>query len=268
MQREAAKAALQGRTTRQAGRDKDLCALNWIYRWGWSTLGIVDLIASPGRRGVAARLVKRGWLSSHPTTAGVGIKGVPLEVVVLTQDGVSEVESDLSESDLIPYSSKPELTIPWHQLRHDCLVQLWTARRLAAKKIKSFSTPREISSQSLSGIKQPDAIWTISANAKNMSIAVELELTAKKDRELDQTILALLKAVQPEIGSALPGPYDAVVLLSHSQAILDRYRRVLSSGAPLTIYERDSSRHWKASGTTKVPDWTKGRFFFEKVDLW
>lgn len=268
MQREAARAALQGRTTRQAGRDKDLAAARWVYRWGWSTPTIVDLIASPGRRGVAARLVKRGWLSSHPTPSAGGMKGVPAEILVLTQDGVSEVESDLSESDLLPYPAKPDQTIPWHQLRHDCLVQLWTARRLAAKKIKSFSTPREILSQSLSGIKQPDAIWTIATPAKNLQVGVELELTAKKDRELDQTILALLKAVQPEIGSALPGPLDAVVLLSHSQAILDRYRRVLAPGASLTIYERDSSRHWKSAGTTKVPDWTKGRFFFEKVELW
>lgn len=268
MQRAAAQAALQGRTTRQAGRDKDLIAARWIYRWGWSTPGIVDLMASPGRRGIAARLVKRGWLSNHPTPSGSGIKGVPAEVLVLTHDGVSEVESDLSESDLIPYSSKPELTIPWHQLRHDCLVQLWTARRLAAKKIKSFSTPREISKPSLSGIKQSDAIWTIATPAKNLQVGVELELNAKKDRELDQTILALLKSVQPEIGSALPGPLDAVVLLSHSQAILDRYKKVLAPGATLTLYDRDSSRHWKASGTTKVPDWTKGRFFFEKVELW
>lgn len=257
--------ALAGRTTREVGRAKDLKAANWIYRWGWSSPSVVDMVASPGRRGVAARLVKKGWAVRHPTPQGSGQKGVPAEVLVLTPDGVAEVEAELNEAQLLPYPTKPDQAIPWHQLRHDGLVQLWTARKLAAEQIIGYVTPREMTGRpSGSGVKQPDAVW----RKDKLALAVELELTAKKERELHQAVLAILQAVHPGNETKQKGPYDAVAILSHSAAILDRYRRLLKPGATITTYQRDAARHWKASGQAKVPDWIGGRVLLEKVELW
>lgn len=262
--RQKAVQALAGRTSRQAGRDKDLAALTWIYRWGYSAPTVADQIASPGRRGVVSRLEKKGLLTRHPTPSGGGIKGVPVNVIVLTQDGVAEVEAELPETRILPYPTHPERTIPWHQLRHDMLMQAWTAKRLMEGKISDYATPRELDcQQKTAGVKRPDATWRMKTADKTIVAMVELELTAKKDRELHQAVLALLKAVQPENGA-----YDMAAILSHSQAILDRYRRLLTPGANITKYERDKARHWRPAGTTKTPDWAKGRFLLERVTLW
>lgn len=258
---ERARAALAGRSSREVGRKKDLAAARWIYRWGWSSPSTVDLVASPGRRGIAARLVKKGWAVRHPTPQGGGQKGVAAEVLVLTPDGVAEVEAELAESALLPYPARPDQAIPWHQLRHDGLVQLWTARKIAAGQIVEYRTPRELAARSSPGVKQPDAVWVWRRDG--LTLAVELELTAKRDRELHQAVLAILRAVHPE-----SGPYDTAAILSHSPAILDRYRRLLRPGAPITTYTRDAARHWRASGQVRVPDWAAGRVLLEQVALW
>lgn len=252
---------LAGRSSREVGRAKDLAGLVWIYRWGWSTPTIVDMVASPSRRGVAARLVKRGLAQRHPTPTGSGAKGVPVDVIVLTPDGVAEVEA---ERDPLPYPTQPDRCVPWHQLRHDTLVQLWTARRLVANKIAGYTAPREIADRSQGGIKQPDAVW----HSSHGQIAVELELTAKKDRELHQAALAMAKAVHPGTEGHPKGPYNIVAILSHSEAILAKYRRLLQPGATITKYKRDAARHWHPDGQIKVPDWITGRVILEKVQLW
>lgn len=265
--RAAREAALAGRTTREVGREKDLEALRWVYRWGWSSPSIVDMVASPGRRGVCARLRRRGLLVAHPTPSGGGIKGVPAEVVLLTEDGVAEVEAELPESAILPYPGSDGRAVPWHQLRHDCLVQLWTARKLSSGTISGYSTPRELMGRpSAAAVKQPDAVWRLASGG--LAVGVELELTAKKDRELNQAALAILQAVHPGSEAKAKGPYDAVAILSHSQALLDRYRRLLTPGATITRYERSPDRHYKPAGTVKVPDWARGRVLLEKVALW
>lgn len=255
--------ALAGRSPAEAGRAKDLAALRWVYRWGWSTPTIVDMIASPGRRGVAARLVRRGLAKRHPTPAGGGVRGVPTDVITLTADGVAELEAALSEADMLAYPSKPEQAIQWRQLRHDTLVQLYTARRLA--DISGYMTPRELAEKSVAGQKQPDAVWIAKNNSR---IAVELEMTAKKGRELDQTILALIKAVQPKTEFDKKGPYDIVAILSQSRAILDTYKRRLAPDAEIALYRRNSSRQYERCGKKTVPDWIKGRIIFQEITLW
>lgn len=265
--RAALEAALAGRTSREVGREKDLAALRWVYRWGWSSPAVVDLVASPGRRGVCARLRKRGLLVAHPTPGGGGLKGVPAEVVLLSEDGVAEVEAELPESAILPYPPSDGRAVPWHQIRHDTLVQLWTARKLAADTITDYTTPRELMGRpSGNGVKQPDAVWWLADDG--LAVAVELELTAKKDRELHQAALAIITAVHPGSDTKANGPYDAVAILSHSQALLDRYRRLLTPGATITKYERGRDRHYKAAGAVKCPDWIRERVLFEKVTLW
>lgn len=265
--REAARAKLEaaGKNSRQVGQEKALAALTWIYRWGWSTPTVVDLVAGSGRRGLCSRLEKRGLLTSHPTPSGSGLKGVPASVAVLTEDGVAEVEAVLADQQIMPYPTHPERDIPWRQLRHDVLVQLWTARRLTDGKITGYRTPRELAGRpSASLVKQPDAVWRLPGG---QAAAVELELTAKKDRELHQAALSLINAIRPaETGEK--GPFDLVAILSHSQAILDRWRRMLTPGTTLTLYKREASRHWKPDGKAKVPDWVRGHIILQKIELW
>lgn len=263
--RERREAALAGRSPRAVGAIKDAAALAWVYRWGWSSASVIDAHASPGRRGVAARLVRRGLLVATPSPSGRGVRGAPAEVLTLTPDGVAEVEAVLPDAEVIPYPTQADRLIPWHQLRHDSLVQLWTARRLGDGTISGYVTPRQLAGRpSGAGIKQPDAVWR---HARLGAVMVELELTAKREREQSQAAHALLRAIKPATATSPGGGYDAAVILSHSSAILARWRKSLAPGATIPTYERDQSRHWKRSGNLTVPDWTRGRVVFEQVTL-
>lgn len=263
--RERREAALAGCSPRAVGAMKDAAALAWVYRWGWSSASVIDAHASPGRRGVAARLVRRGLLVATPSPSGRGVKGAPAEVLTLTPDGVAEVEAVLPPAEVLPYPTAADRTIPWQQLRHDALVQLWTARRLGQGVITGYVTPRQMAGRpSGAGEKQPDACWrhpTLGA------VAVELELTAKREREQAQAALALLRAIRPKTATDAGGGYDAAVILSHSPAILDRWRRSLTPGETLPTYERDASRHWRRAGSRTVPDWVRDRVILQRVEL-
>lgn len=252
-------AALAGRSPRAVGAAKDRAALTWVYAWGWSSASVIDAHASPGRRGVAARLVRRGLMTATPSPAGRGIRGAPAEVLTLTPEGVAEVEAVLPADALIPYPAQANRLIPWHQLRHDSLVQLWTARRLRDGTITGYVTPRQMAGPSVAGQKQPDACWHWPHIG---AVAVELELTAKREREQAQAALALLRAIQPKTGH-----YNAAVILSHSDAILARWRATLRPGETLPTYERDASRHWRRAGGLKVPEWVRERVILQRIDL-
>lgn len=255
---------LDGSNPRKRGREKDLAALLWVYRWGWSSSSIINAIASPSRAVVAARLVRGGALETLFVEHAGGIADVPANVLVLTPDGVELAESQLNEDGFIGYPRDPRRLIVWRQLRHDLIVQRATARQLNAGRINAFITPRELAAQSQFAIKQPDVVWI----KNDLKIAVELELTAKVGREFHQTIYALLQSVFPGDPKTKTkgGPWDVVLIASNSKAILGRYRAALTPGAQLQRYERDSQKRWYASRIMQIPDWAGTKFQFYEIE--
>jgi hypothetical protein len=251
-----AAAALGDKSSRQVGREKDLSALLWVYFWGWSSPSVLDFYASPGRRGVAARLVKKGFLSEHVTNSGK-IKGSPDKVLTLTRDGVSEVEAFLAEDQLLAYPSSGEKIIAWNQLRHDLLTQKYTAQSLKNGTIAGFLTPRQTSRKSDKNAKQHDAIW-IFRDQKKMGI--EVELSAKWDRDLDDFVRKCI------FSASKNGQVDAIGILSQSQAIIDRYKSALRVGASYQIWEKNTSGKWYVKQTRTVPEWFSN-VIFRKIEL-
>lgn len=248
-----------GTNSRKVGQQKTFSALNWVYRWGWSYPLLVDHIASPGRRGQSKKLVDQGLLLSFPSESAGGIKGIPLTTLCLTKDGQALVESEILREQLLDQNLKDD--IPHHQLRHDALVQRATTFH---ENLAGFETPKEIATKSTAGVKQPDAIWILK---EGLRLGLELEMTAKKSgREINQTILALLKAVDSTSYYKL----DLIVILSQSSAILDNYKELLKPGSKFTRWGKDNSGKWVEVSTervTLVPDWAKGKFVFTKFDL-
>jgi len=232
---------LDGKNTRQVGQEKTLKALTWVYRWGYSTPTLCDMAVSIGRdtkvTGVASRLAKRMLLNAYPTPSG-GIKGEPRTVLTLTENGVIEVEAELEEVNA--YEEK----IPWHQLRHDTLVQQFVMTMLTQQKIAGYKTPRELAEKSEASKKMSDAILIFENGSK---AALELELSAKRGRELDQTVLAMIRSLEDKTVSA-------IFILSQSQAILNNYKKAFAVGNKITTYKRNSSRHWYASGQFEIEE--------------
>jgi hypothetical protein len=251
-----AAAALGDKSSRQVGREKDLSALLWVYVWGWSSPSVVDFYVSPNRRGVAARLIKKGFLSEHLTNGGK-IKGSPDKLITLTSNGIAEVEAFLTEYQLLNYPSQGEKIIAWKQLRHDLLTQKYTAQALRNGTITGFLTPRQTAQKSDKNTKQHDAIWILKDNKK---IGVEVELSAKWDRDLDDFVRKCIFSVSKN------GQVDAIGVLSHSQAIVDRYKSALRVGASYQIWEKNTSGKWYVKQTRTVPEWFPD-VIFRKIDL-
>lgn len=234
--RNAAKFVLAGRSPRQVGHEKALDALKLIYRWGWSTPTMIDTYVNNGRRGLSARLLKNGLTKSERTEAFGGIKNMPMFIITLTDAGVAEVEANIS--DITPY----EPFFFKNQLRHDLSIQELTLGNIETGYALDYQTPRELAKQSEAGKKQPDAVWTIqSDNGQDLlDVAIELELSAKRDRELDETIFRILKALNPNNKQH----YDGFFIFSPSKAIIKRYQDALAPGKRLQTWKKNSARHW------------------------
>lgn len=253
----AAKLKAAGKSSRQVGAEKTFRALHWVYRWGWSYPFILDQVSSPGRRGMTKKLVEQKLLASFDCPGAGGKKGIPKTVVCLTESGQMIVENELLEDQFLSQNLTDD--IPWHQLYHDALIQRSTALN---DELTAFRTPKEIAEKSAKGIKQADAIWILESGFK---VGVELELTAKKKgREFDQTILSLLKSVNPK-GNA--HSLDMIVIIG-SPGILQNYKKRLTPGTPVVLWERDQSRRWIESEKKQlVPEWADARFSFTKFKI-
>ena len=242
--------AARGISTRQLGRERLLSACRWVYRWGWSAPAIVDTLGG-SRRGLSARAVDAGLMVETRTAAGGVLEDVPKKLLTLTDAGIAFVEKHLKEDELL----EPEdaLRINQANLRHDFLVQKATIKNLRDGKISDYLTPKEIAEASKKEEKIPDAIWIRPDNRK---MAIELELTPKFKRKLDDFVWGIVTAL-----TSNPPRFDGCAILSDSPAILTRYKSAFTPGKKIARWERDSQSHWRIRGWKEVPDLQKRLLF-------
>lgn len=249
---------LAGLSPRARGEEKVAQALDWIYRWVWASPQTIDSLSGAKRRGLAARLVRQGLLVSTRTQAGGAGHGVPARVLTLSLAGQAEVERQ--RTDLLPYSRDP-YKIRQDQLRHYELAQRVTASSLLNGTITSFKTEMETAQRSVGGEKQPDVEWVFPSGSR---AGVEVELTAKWARDLDQFILACLRSLDSPEGR--PPRYDLIVLITDSAAIRKRYLRAFDPGHSFNRWEKTPRGHWQVTGTLNVPPWAEGKVICKLLD--
>jgi hypothetical protein len=248
----------QGTNSRKRGTEKTEKALNWVYRWGFSSPTILDRVASPTRGGLTKKLIEQKLLAAWAAPGSGGQKGVPHMVVTLTQAGEALVVSRLKKiEDLLDQNYAQE--VQWHQLRHDILVQKATANMT---ELNGYLTPKEIRKKSQKNVKQPDAIWIMN---DGRHVGIELELTPKKrGKEISQTIISLIRSVQPNNVYGL----SSVVIYSPSQMILNDYKNHLIEGKKIKIWDKDSSRRWvETSSVITVPALALEKISLREIDL-
>jgi hypothetical protein len=254
----AEKVKSSGKSTREIGRERILFALNWVYRWGWSSPSVIDQLGGSTRRGLSAKLVKAELLTETKTAAGKIAEDIPSKFVTLTEIGVSLVEKHKKEDDLLDY---PFLRNPYKVnqalLRHDLIAQKATSKNLATQKISNYKTPLEIQTKSSLSNKQPDCVWV---STDNRQIAVEIELTAKFARKLDEFVWSIVLALA-QVGERAP-LYDNFIIVSDSSTLITRYKNAFKPNATVNIWKKDTQSHWKISDTRKVPD-----FIYPKI-MW
>jgi hypothetical protein len=242
-----------GKSTRAAGKDRALQALTWIYRWGWSSPGVIDALGGAARRGLCKKLEEAGLVQTVKTKSGQILADIPSKIVTLTAQGLEEVERTID--DMIDYTIDP-YRVNQNTLRHDMSVQRATLKNLRAGTITGFSTPAELSSKSQPGIKQPDAIWFLKGERR---LAVELELSAKFDRKLDDFVDKILTSISEK-------RFDRVAIISDSQAILRRYKAAFEPGHEVRVWQKDERGRWRIENRYEVPDWIKGAMLWLPIE--
>lgn len=248
--REAKKIKLGLQSPRQRGDEKTRAALDWIYRWGWSSPSIIELVGGAQRSGLAARLVKRGFLQSTRTESGGAQAGVPATILTLTEAGQSELERNRTE--LMKYERDPH-RIDQRLLRHDYLTQGATIKSINLGKIIGFKGVNEIKAKSAAGVKQPDGVWILPAGEL---LAVEVELNQKWDRDLDTFVHACILSLAAQGNEK--ARYQQIGIVSDSLAILKNYSKAFSA-KEYRIWEKDKNKKWVSTRTNAVPAWVAGR---------
>lgn len=240
-----AKLREQGITPRQRGREKLRLALDWIYRWGYSSPSVLDILSGAKRAGFPAKLVSNNLCARTKTQTGGLVSGIPKIYLTLTESGLEEAER--FSKNLLNYNTDP-YRVDQAKMRHDLIAQKATAQNLIDGTIADYKTERELAAKHEAGVKEPDVVWSMPDGSKT---AVEIELTAKWERRLDDFVLHTARSLIARDGN--PARFDLVAVVSDSPAILERYKTAFRPGAKVNRWAKDQHGHYRIEKTFDMP---------------
>ena len=268
--REAMKTANPGVSPRARGAEKTRLVLDWVYRWGWASPTTIEIVGGVKRSGLAARLVKNGLLQSTKTESGGAVRGAPAHILTLTKAGLNSALKELVEDDELLDYDLDAYKIRQDQLRHYELAQKATALNLSDGTIKDYKTESQTTKKSFSKIKQHDVIWI---NPDETKIGVEIELTPKHSRKLDEFVLSCLLSVKPKSdGSATQ--VDQIFVVTDVKAIQRRYRQAFKVGERVMLWTKNKAGFVVAEmgddnkqKSFVVPTWSEGKISCIVLDV-
>jgi hypothetical protein len=251
---------LNGESPRARGEKKLRRCLDWLYRWGYSS-GPVLTTVSQAKQAIAGKMVKAGLVVATRTEAGGVTRGTPAFYYTLTQSGLEEAERMTEQ--LVRYPEADDrYRVNQGQLRHYLLAQSATAIAINAGAIIKYQTERQIDGEGDKvGIKRPDVVWTYPSGKQ---MAVEVELSAKWERKLDDFVLAIYRCLEPgETGSSR---FERVTVITDSPAIKTRYEEAVQPNKPIQIWEKNKRGHYAVTETILAPEWLVERVDFSVIE--
>jgi hypothetical protein len=226
---------LDGMTPRQKGIQNRLAVVDWLYKWGYSSAPLLQQLLKKQATGYAAAAVKAGYLIQTKTDSGS-----PKYIYTLSESGVQLATKHSNR--LLRYPELEPFRINQALIRHQLLAQKATLTALQSNLIQGYLTERMIDEiGDKLGVKRPDAVFL----KEDKKIGVEVELSSKWDRKLDQFLSG--------IGSAFANKsYDLFMIYSDSPALIERYKAALNE--PITRWQKDDRGHWKAESQVYFPE--------------
>ena len=244
-----AEALKDGKSPRARGEEKTLQALDWIYRWRWSTPSIIELLTGGSRSALTSRLVKNGLIQRTQTASAGGVPDIPRFILTLTAAGLAHITKH--QDDLLDYELDPR-KIRQDQLKHYVIAQRSTLNALLQGDIVGFRTEAQNRDFSQQGIKQPDCIWTLPSGKRQ---GMEVELTGKYSRKLDQFVHSCILSLSNKASER--NKVDSVVLITDSHSIYDRYSKAFEVGSTYRKWKKKENNFWVEDGVLTVPESTK-----------
>ncbi len=253
MQLAAARAVLSatGKSPRQIGEESRLAVIQWVYHWGYSSATSIQELLERTAAGYAQKLARQGWLQAVNTESGT-----PKCYFTLSELGLQEAERHAER--LLRYPEIDPYRVNQKLIRHDLIAQYATINALNAGLAVDYLTDRMFNqSGNKAGEKIPDVVWV---TVSGLHIGVEVELSAKWDRDLDQFVIGVIRALMPQ--NDKPAKYDRFAIITDSPAIKKRYSDAFQPDADLSIWKKDDRQHWVIDKTIKIPAWV-----ISKVDF-
>ena len=246
LQLAAARAVLAatGKSPRQIGEESRLEVIRWIYRWGYSSATSIQQLLGRTAAGYAQKLACQGWLQAINTESGT-----PKCYFTLSELGMQEAERHtevlLRYQEIDPYRVNQKL------IRHNLIAQHATINAMHSNLAVDYLTERMLNQAgNKPGEKIPDVTWI---TMSGLRVGVEVELTAKWERDLHQFVLGVIQALNSK--NDKPAKYDRFAVITDSPAIKKRYSDAFQPGAALPIWQKDNRQHWVIEKTAKAPDW-------------
>lgn len=225
--------------TRGIQRAKE--AIEWTYRWGWTTPTLLEILSGTTRSGLANRLIKNGLLSRIPAPSG-GINSTPTFLLTLTQKGL-ETAVEITD-ELLPYQTDPH-RINFKNVSHDELVQRLTSKYLCFTQesggIDDYKTPKQLHTWNADSTKIPDAVWVKGKGKDAQEFAVEVELSPKFKVEFDQFVTMTSKNLEPREGDPKP-KFAGVYIFYKTTGLFERYQAAFQRGSKVPIWEREPGK--------------------------
>lgn len=223
---------LDGTSPTQRGNENRLKVVDWLYRWGYSTAPVLQKLLNKKATGHAAAMAKSGWLVQTKTRGG-GHNGTPKYFYTLSESGLQLAERTTQIPSLHRYPEIDPYRVNQDLIRHYILAQTSTINTLTLANGFDYQTERMIDTDGDQlGVKRPDVVWIMD----KQRVGVEIELSAKWDRKLDQFIGGIKDALEQQ-------RYTRFVVATDSPAIAKRYHAALSQ--PIQQWQKDKrSNKW------------------------
>lgn len=221
--------------------------LMWIARWGYTCRAVAERLTGRKAGVVLDRLTERGL--AQRVAVDVLRAGV---VWMLTPDGFAAAKAradDLSEYEFNPAKCVRRDRVRHHLATQHCVCDYPFNAIGPDTPWRSDITPKE---------KRPDCVVRLKDGSL---LLLEIELTEKYQRELDQALLALVLRLEKS-------PKATAIYISHSKAILANYQRVLMAETGLRVWSRKAQGAgsvWVVTGRYFVPTEVTGRIAWKHV---
>ena len=238
--------ALNGLTTIEYSRKRAFKLCYWILRWGVTSPTLLDKVARSKRRGIGKKLVGKNLLKQSKTSGGGFSKGTPRHILTLTKIGLAFLLESGLDGDT-DYKLIDPTKVREDKLRHDFIAQLFTFENLEDGNIVDF-IPEFLNKEShKANTKIADVIWI---QVDGTRIGLEVELTPKFSRSLDQFIYGVIMAL-------LDKKVDRFLLLTDKQSIIDRYTEAMNSKSVPIWFKNKQGRWTKKDEPFVIPSFIK-----------
>ncbi len=253
----AARLALSrsGKSPKALGLESRLKVFEWIYRWGYTSASIGQLLLNKTSGGYLQKLANQNWLHTTKTKSGT-----PVSFFTLAELGLQEAERHSFE--LFKYSEIDPYRVDQSNIRHYLIAQTSTINGLNSGHIVDYETERMFSKHGDKlGSKRPDIIWIAKSGTR---LGIEVELSAKWDRNLDDFILKIINGLSQRQG--LTSEFDRFIIISDSTAIINRYKMAMHPTASFNVWLKNNRGHWVIDKKYQVPDWLITKVDFQLVE--